>query len=153
RPGARDFFRWDRKRRTRHGYFHFHIRKHPRDWGKAKDWPLARMEEPGDVLRPLFKYILTWAGNGDPRLIRLTMANMLAAFITGQYSSQEVPRDALPEAVERAWKHIHARIAEDAAAEIGLAELAEAACVTREHLCRLFKSSIGKSPVQTVRLA
>src|SRR5437016_3124786 len=42
RPGARDFFRWDRKRRTRHGYFHFHIVRHPRDWGNPKHWPLLR---------------------------------------------------------------------------------------------------------------
>src|SRR5436190_14934784 len=62
RPGVRDIFRWDRRKRTRHGYFHFHIQKHPRTWGKIADWPLVREGVEGDVLGPLFKYMLTWAG-------------------------------------------------------------------------------------------
>jgi len=36
---------------------------------------------------------------------------------------------------------------------MSLAELAGVACVTPEHLCRLFKSALCHSPVETVRLA
>ena len=36
--------------------------------------------------------------------------------------------------------------------EVSLAELARAACVTPEHLCRVFKAAGQPSPVETVRL-
>jgi AraC-like DNA-binding protein len=42
---------------------------------------------------------------------------------------------------------------ENSAAEITLSELARAAFVSPEHLCRLFQSATGRSPMQTVRLA
>src|SRR5262245_32904059 len=38
-------------------------------------------------------------------------------------------------------------------AEISLTELSRVACVTSEHLCRLFKTATNHSPVETVRLA
>src|SRR5947209_929804 len=41
RPGATDFFRWDPKRRTRHGYYHFRIQSLPKDWPPEKLWPLV----------------------------------------------------------------------------------------------------------------
>ncbi len=41
----------------------------------------------------------------------------------------------------------------DPAAPIRLAELAAVASVTPEHLCRLFKTATGHSPIETVQLA
>lgn len=107
----------------------------------------------GDVLRPLFRHLLTWAGRGDPLLIRTTMAHMLTSFVTGEIAGRDVPQEMLPEAVERAWTYIHDRLEEDPSASIGLVDLARAACVSPEHLCRLFKRSTARSPVETVRLA
>jgi AraC-like DNA-binding protein len=153
RPGAVDFFRWDPRQRTRHGYFHFNILAAPRHWPPQAQWPLVRLPEEGDVLRPLFRYLLTWAGHGDPEQQQLTMATLLTAFLTGEIASGDVPRETLPEAVERAWAYIHRRLEDEPAAPIGLAELAGVACVTPEHLCRLFTASLGRSPVETVRLA
>src|SRR5262245_48279513 len=43
RPGAVDFFRWDPRRRTRHGFFHFHILDTPHDWPPEEQWPLVRV--------------------------------------------------------------------------------------------------------------
>src|SRR3712207_2882774 len=50
RPGATDFFQWDRHNRTRHGYFHFNIAASPEDWPPVEDWPLLRPPHDGDIL-------------------------------------------------------------------------------------------------------
>ena len=98
RPGARDFFQWDKHRRTRHAYFHFQIQKSPASWGPPGSWPLVRPVVDGDLLRPLFRHLLTWHGKGDANLERLTMRHMLTAFVTGQHTCNDVPHDLLPPA-------------------------------------------------------
>lgn len=153
RPGGTDSFRWDQNRRTRHGFFHFEVLSLPGTWPPPEEWPLVRPPVEGDVLRPLFRHLLTWSGRGDPLLLRATMAHMLASFVTGEIAGKDVPRETLPDAVERAWAHLHQRLEEDPAANISLPELAWAARVSPEHLCRLFKTSTGRSPIETVRLA
>jgi hypothetical protein len=112
RPGADDFFRWDKQQRTKHAYFHFEIRGAPAAWGSRTTWPLVRRGVEGDVLRPLFRHLLTWHGKGNRQLQRLTMQHMLTAFITGEYTCDDVPRDILPPAVEKALAHVHRVLAE-----------------------------------------
>lgn len=153
RPGVTDFFQWDPRRRTRHAYFHFDLPCLAADWPSVESWPLARQPEEGDILRPLFRHVLTWAGRGDSIACRSATLALLAAFVTGEYATGEPLRDPLPEAVARVWAYIQNRLEEDTAARIDLAELAGVAYVTPEHLCRLFKNATGWSPVETVRLA
>lgn len=153
KPGGTDFFKWDENRRTRHGYFHFKILSLPDNWPPMEEWPLIQPPVEGDILRPLFRHLLTLADRGDPQLLDVTMAHMLASFVTGEIAGGDVPQEALPEAVERALTYLHDSLEEDPSTSIHLADLAGAACVSPEHLCRLFKSSTGRSPVETVRLA
>jgi AraC family transcriptional regulator len=153
RPGATDAFRWDPVKRTRHGFYHFHIATLPNDWPQPGRWPLVRVPGEGDTLRPLFQHLLAWVGRGNALLSRLTMAHMLTAFVLGESSTGEIPRDALHDAVERAWTHIDQALDQDPAARISLGDMARAACVTPEHLCRLYKAATGRSPVETLRLA
>ena len=153
RPEATDFFRWGLQGRTRHGYFHFGVLSLPEGWPPLESWPLVRRPAEGDVLRPLFRHLLAWSGRGDPRLRELTMSHMLTAFVTGEISSTGVPQETLPEPVQRARDHISGRLEVDPTTEIGLQDLAEAAWVSPEHLCRLFRAATGRSPMETVRLA
>jgi AraC family transcriptional regulator len=153
RPGAVDFFKWDERQRTRHGFFHFNLLQIPGEWPALGTWPLVRQLEDGDVLRPLFRHLLNWMGRGDELQCKLTIATLLAGFLTAEVAAQEVPRDALPEPVERASAYIHERLDGEPAATIDLQELADAACVTPEYLCRLFRASTGLSPLETVRFA
>lgn len=156
RPG-RDFFRWDPARRTRHGYFHFDIAHSPPAWGALSAWPLVRAAGPGgdsDLLHPLFRHLLTWSGRtSDDRQIRLVLATLLATFLSGEFATGDVPRETLPAAVARALAFIHETMEARPDAPLGLGEIAASACVTREHLCRLFVRSTGRSPAETVRLA
>jgi AraC family transcriptional regulator len=153
RPGAVDAFRWDPLKPTCHGYYHFQIHALPRDWPKSERWPLVRMPEEGDTLRPLFRHLLTWWGRGNELLCRLTMAHMLTAFVCGETETGGVPAESRHEAVERALAYVDAKLDEDPGVRIALPELAHAAFVTPEHLCRLFKAHTGHSPVETLRLA
>lgn len=155
RPGMTDFFRWDPHRRTRHGYYHFDIKHIPSRWPAMNDWPLVRREQEGQesILHPMFRHLLTWIGRGSEDVCRLTIAHMLAAFISGEIATDAVPPDAMPAAVERAQRLIGDRLEQDPSAVISLHDLAHIALVTPEHLCRLFKASTGRSPVEMVRLA
>jgi AraC-like DNA-binding protein len=151
RRGERDFFRWDPKRRTRHGYFHFQIQRMPGDWPAPGEWPSVRLLDEGDVLRPLFRHLLTW--RGDAALARLTVAHLLTCFITGQIATDDAPRPPLAEPIERTLAYIRARLDKDAAAPLGFAQLVSASGITANHLCRLFKKTTGRTPAQTVRMA
>jgi AraC-like DNA-binding protein len=153
RPGARDFFQWDREHRTRHAYVHFNVEAVPETWAAQRDWPLVRRADEGDILRPLFRHLLSWGPRADTALRDVVLTGMMAAYVTGQVSGGDVPYDAVPDAVDRALRHIRQSLDRDSNALLGLGELARAADVTPEHLCRLFKNSTGRSPGETVRLA
>lgn len=154
RPGTTDFFQWDRHRRTRHAFCHFGVTAVPGDWPAAAQWPVVRRsDDPADLLRTLLRHLLTWSDYGDARLNRLTLAHLLACFVSGQIDSGALPPDLLPEAVERATAWLHARLEADAAAPITLGDLADAGAVSREHLCRLFATATGRGPMETVRAA
>lgn len=150
RPGATDFFQWDRQRRTRHAFFHFQMAHPPPGW---QDWPLARPPVDGDILLPLFRHLLSWLGRGDPEPCLQAITIMVAVFRTGNQSAEHLLPEAWPAAVEAACAFLFRRLDADPAAPLSLADLAGAACVSPEHLCRLFKSSLGHSPAETVRLA
>lgn len=153
RPGVTDFFQWDQRRRTRHGYFHFNVNAVPGDWPEKNAWPLVRATTEGDVLRALFRHLISRGGFGDASLRMLAMKLMMTAFVLGQHDAVDVPRDALPAPVEAALAYMHATLDKNPSTPIDLNDLANAALVSREHLCRLFAASTGRSPVETVRLA
>jgi AraC-like DNA-binding protein len=153
RPGGVDAFAWDTQRKTQHGFFHFDVASIPRDWPAVKDWPIVAPRAAGDLLEPLFQHVLSWADRGDQAMIVQTMSLMLRIWTTGQRSSVAVPSEAPPDPVERAMASLYETLEADPASEIALDDLADAACVTPEHLCRLFKKSIGSSPMECVRLA
>lgn len=153
RPGATDSFQWDPAQRTRHGFFHFQVLHTPLHWPPWAEWPLVHLPEEDDVLRPLFRHLLTWIGSGDLDQYHLTVAAMLNVFRTGHRAIGGVAHEAWPLAVEQVCAYIARCLDEDPAAPLPLPTLASFACLTPEHLCRLFKSSLGHGPAETVRLA
>ena len=153
RPGATDSFQWDPGQRTRHGFFHFQVLEAPSHWLPWEDWPLVRLAEEDDILRSLFRHLLTWREGGDPDQCRLTIAAMLNAFRTDQRTIGGIGREAWPLAVEQVCAYIAKCLDEDPAIPLTLSDLASVACLTPEHLCRLFKSALGHGPAETVRLA
>ena len=61
-PGETDFFRWDRKKRTRHAYVHFQIRNPPNN---SSLWPLVQESMTDDILKSLFQHLLASLSLGD----------------------------------------------------------------------------------------
>jgi AraC-like DNA-binding protein len=58
------------------------------------------------------------------------------------------------QAASASWPSVTVRpLDEQPAAPVTLGQLADAACVTPVHLCRLFKTATGHTPAETVRLA
>ncbi len=153
RPAARDSFRWDAQKRTRHAFFHFKIRRNSEKWASFASWPITRPIGDDTVLAPLFRHILTWRGAGDALQRELAATLLLRAFVTGETSIGDLTPAPLPELLERAYRFLFARLDENPAAPIALENLAKAAFVTPEHLCRVFKSATGRTPLETVRLA
>lgn len=76
----------------------------------------------------------------------------MAAFVSGQSAVGALKGRILPEPVERALQFIQSSLENAPDVSLSLAEIAEAACVTPEHLCRLFKAEGQASPVETLRL-
>lgn len=153
RPGATDRFVWDAHRRTRHAFFHFAVHQTPAHWPAPDQWPLVRLPDGEDILRPLFRHLLAQGIDADPEQARLSVALALTAFVGGSLAAGDLARVPWPPAVERAWAFLHAQIEAQPDAEISLADMAEAACVTPAHLCRAFKAATGHSPAETVRRA
>lgn len=153
RPGGTDFFRWDPRRPTRHAYFHFDVHRLPRHWPASSNWPVMVLPGAHDVLTPMFRFVCNWRGPLDDDLLLLTAEHMLAAFVRGLTEAGEVHGSALPEAVELALDHIRTSLDHSPREPITLQDLSDVALVTREHLCRLFRHNLGRSPAETVRLA
>jgi len=152
RPGGTDSFIWDKDRRTRHAYYHFDIESIPGNWPAVSGWPFVRKPREGDVLRQTFRYLLTTERKeAVPR--RLAIMQMLAAFVFADFDSGDIPRQSLPVPVDTAMRYIRQRLDEDASRAVTLTEVARAADVSPEHLCRLFRAAIGASPSETVRMA
>ncbi len=153
RPDERDWFAWDAHKRTRHGFFHFVVEQMSTSWPAIQNWPRLQLMSDDDVFAPLARHLLTWRETGDNAQRDLTATLFLCAFLSGQSRLGDIPPQRLPEPVERALDWLFARLDEDAAPPISLGVLARAAFVSPEHLCRVFKTSTGRSPLEVVRLA
>lgn len=153
KPDARDGFRWDAQKRTRHAFFHFQIQDLNDNWPPLEAWPDARKIDDSTVFAPLFRHILARRKVGDTLQTELAATLLLRAFVTGETSIGDLPAAPLPDAVERALQFIFEHLERDPIAPLSLELLARSAFVTPEHLCRIFKSATGKSPLETVRLA
>ena len=131
----------------------FSIHAVPEDWPEPDAWPVVQLLRADDILRPLLRHLLNWAGRGDAELTRLTLAQMLTCWVRAEIDAAPLPRDDWPEAVALSCKYLQQCLDADSAVTISLDDLARAAFVSPEHLCRLFQSATGRSPMQTVRLA
>jgi len=153
RDGVTDGLRWDARRPTRHVYLHFDLHADPPGLPPPAAWPVVRRLPDRDVVRPLLHHAVTWGDDGHPDLLRLTVAHLVVSVVTGQLGTRAMPRPVAPAAVRAAEEEVERRLREDPAAPIRLADLAAAAHVSPEHLCRVFASARGRSPMATVRLA
>jgi AraC-like DNA-binding protein len=156
RPGMKDRYDWAPEHRTIHAYFHFDLELPATGWPRFASWPLAHTLQTDDVLRPLFRYVLHVNPQPEPirsTLVRPTVDLMLRSFVSGRLGLLTEPHTELPEPVTKALDFIRQVVFYERPRNIRLAELAKAAHITPEHLCRLFRKSLNLAPLECVRLA
>ncbi|CAN5837184.1 hypothetical protein BH18ACT13_BH18ACT13_05670 [soil metagenome] len=154
RPGFREAYRWDSERVTRHAFVHFAVHELPDDWSPIATWPISRLMAPGDAVRPLFRRVLDEC-EGTRRRARPTraVARIVEALLDSFLSPAPTTElEVRPAAVGRVLDWLSRSLDNEPARPVSLPELAAAGAVTPKHLCRLFAASVGRSPMETVRL-
>jgi len=161
RPGQTDGFTWDPQHPTRHAFVHFDFGDRPDDWPEPDDWSTVWHLPADDVVRPLFRYVLAnlkpqpaghARGDVAAPVVASAVQTMLGALLVGPLDQQTEIGAPLPEPVARTLDHARRALDDDTGNPLSLDDLAAAAKVSPEHLCRLFRDTLNTSPVEAVRL-
>jgi AraC-like DNA-binding protein len=157
RPGFRETYLWDPAGPTRHAYFHFQAKQLPSRWPNLSTWPIVRAN-PNPVLAPLFREVLNrifdhpdWPARPPAQTDALVVETLLSLYIETSRERSDFERDRPPQ-VNLAINRMREAIDTDPHRRLALGELARTSGVSEKHLCRLFRQSLGCSPVQTHRL-
>jgi AraC family transcriptional regulator len=155
RPGMTDRYEWSSQGKSLHAFFHFEFTPKA-GWLPPKQWPLSRQLIQEDILRPLFRYVLRLQAMPEPlrsSLMASCVESMLKSFISGAVTIAAEPSADLPAAVEKALALIRHGLFQQPTPRLSLSQLARASHVTPEHLCRLFRATLHRGPLQCARLA
>jgi AraC family transcriptional regulator len=119
-------------------------------WPEPASWPLSRQLDPDHVYFSLFRSLLGFDLK-DPAthacvvpLVEL----LLRVYVSGIPAREGQVTAVLPDAVERALTLIRAQVRSTPHEPLRLEQLAKRAHVTPQHLCRLFKESLGLGPIE-----
>jgi AraC family transcriptional regulator len=154
RPGQRDSFRWDPRRSTRHGYFHFHLHQRRAKLPPPQAWPLSRQMADDDILRPLLHHLGWLLGRDDTvakEQAQGVMRQILVAYLSGLMGTGNDRDDVGHPLIEGALAYVQERWADGDLEPITLGDLARAVDVSKTHLNRLFHSTLGVSPIEALR--
>jgi AraC-like DNA-binding protein len=156
RPGMTDRYDWDTQQRTLLAFFHFSFDYSEGDWPDLKSWAILRKMASEDILQTLFRYVIGLARSSKPEkevLMESAVALMLRSFLTGNSEVLLEPQQDLPEAIQKAMNAIRASLAKDPIEAMTLGNLAKAAHVSPEYLCRLFRKHLNMGPLECLGLA
>ncbi|MBN2218368.1 MAG: helix-turn-helix transcriptional regulator [Pirellulales bacterium] len=158
RPGFHEAYQWDRVGQTRHAYFHFDIARMPGDWPDPRSWPAVR-NHPTPVIGALFRHVIQliyshpmWPavppGPAECRVVE-TLISIFLEEHAAENTQCEYDR---PEPVHRTLRWMRQVIDDDPRRPVRLEDLVRVACVTDKHLCRLYRKTLGWSPMRTYNL-
>ncbi len=158
RPGFRERYTWDRRRYSRHSYFHFSIDAIPHHWSDPDRWPVFH-RRPDRAVESLFHSILrrSHRPGGQPAApppeLDSHMVEILIELLLDPHAGVSIPDDSeRPQPVARALKWMRHTLEEKPHATVSLDEVARQSGVSPKHLCRIFQQSLGHSPMVTLRL-
>lgn len=154
RPGTRDAYDWATDSTTLHAFIHFGCRREGRGWPPIVRWPVQRSPSPDSLILTLFRFILglhdATATQAAPVLLP-ALELLLRAFVAGQGEAPSAFDEPLPEAVTRVFKLVRDKLGQDPGRRFRLADLARAAHVSPQHLCRVFGRTLDRGPMECVR--
>jgi AraC-like DNA-binding protein len=156
RPGMRLRHNWGRARSFQ-SFIVFDFEAIEPPWPMPSTWPLARTLAPDDALFAMWRFVLaSWqASLARPRHDPLMVAAvelMLRMVVTGASGSGALTEVSLPAPVEVALAFIQDHVTRHPAEPLRLAAIARRVHVSEQHLCRLFKRSLGESPLHCAQL-
>lgn len=157
RPGFKESCDWDLDGVTRHAYVHFQITSIPDDWPDQELWPIV-INQPAKVVAGLFRYLLervsnrsewpsTAPGSNTCRLLECLLHILIEPNQEGGLAEAHIP-----DPVSQALNMMRETLDERPTELLSLERLAQRSCTTEKHLCRLFKQSLGYSPMKTFSL-
>lgn len=148
-PGVRNYYRWHQGASTTYGYAIFQMP------GARDGLPRYRPSRSDDVVVPLLDHLL-WLDTVQPQgwqsSATAVLDYALRAFVADASATRVATDQPLPEAITRTIVSVRERWEADGVSQPALAELAAAAGVTAEYLCRLFRRHLGFGPVTTIRM-
>jgi AraC family transcriptional regulator len=152
RPGERVIYSWGSDPIVRQGFVMFATTPE----APEATWPRRVPAPPAGIVRPMLDHLL-WLERERPDGWADSMAmafHYVLRAIGGSYDAvgYEV-EGALPAPIVQGLQHVGREWATHRTlTSYSLPELAEAAGVTPEHLCRLYANAVGVGPVATMRL-
>lgn len=131
-------------------FVNFRIDGFASPWPAPRTWPLSRDLPADHVFFALFRALLGFEPQapGTHALTVPLVELMLRVFVSGAEQREGQLLAVLPEAVERAMAAIREAVEAAPSQPVRLAALAKAAHVTPQHLCRLFRESLGLGPIE-----
>lgn len=154
-PGFCESYRWDSQRSTQHGFIHFDFRHFPAGLPPLKKWPLLQRIGPENPVIALLGHLaaeLHLPGARNSRKSQLSLRLALELFLTGS-QSQLNSGMALPSGIRESLNYVASRWKEAGLSSLSLDEMAHAAHISPVHLCRLYRDTLGMSPLRLLRLA
>jgi AraC-like DNA-binding protein len=157
RPGFREHYTWDRHHYSRHSYFHFGIEAIPHHWPSPEHWPVC-LHRPDPAVEGLFHSVLRRNHQrgaqpvAPPPALDSRLVETLIELLLEPAGASLPGKSERPQPLARALKWMRHTIEENPNATVSLDEVARQAGVSPKHLCRIFRQSLGHSPMVTLRL-
>jgi AraC-like DNA-binding protein len=123
-------------------------------WPKPSSWPVCRDVEGDDALLAMWRFAIACARSSpkNDALLVATVEVMVRMVVSGATGGGTLAALALPEPVERAIRFIEEHVRQSPGRPLRLNALAKRVHVSEQHLCRLFRGSLGESPMQCAQL-
>jgi len=119
-------------------------------WPAPESWPLARHLDPDHVYFSLFRSLLGFdLKDSATHACAVPLVELLLrVYVSGVPAREGQVTAVLPDAVERALGLIRAQVQSAPHETLRLEQLAKRAHITPQHLCKLFKESLGLGPIE-----
>lgn len=159
KPGNKELFQWKADSHSSHYYIHFNLDiKNAPDIDELKqpdDWCFLQRLPENNILRPMLMHTYWLIKNGytdkDP-ILQNALQQSILTFIRGVFDIEQGMPDDLPPSIDKIFKHISEKWSRLPIVSPTLEQLAAIACVSPTHLCRIFKATFNKAPMQTLLL-
>jgi AraC-like DNA-binding protein len=149
RPGTWSRHDWGAVRCFQ-AFFTWYADAYPPPWPAPERWALSRQLAPDHVLFALFRALLGFdVKDASSHACAVPLCELLLrVFVSGSEQREGQVLAVLPEQVERAIGSIRSAVQAEPSRPVRLQALAKSLHVTPQHLCRLFKETLGLGPIE-----